>query len=207
MRKVAFRFTAIVVCLSAIAVGAPAAGTELQAASGGAMASPTLLSAPMVPEQLEAIFISACFDGAAKLNVDQASPMSLAELPPDLRRRFGQPVSGQVWRLSSEAPSYLYTFSFRPGRTTSPKVCGLATQSINIAPAIRFLGQRVNGPSLGSLHDEFTGAQWLDAERGYVAVATKTDSFTVLEVKQLSSEQQRRALKTVPTLAIAPPVP
>lgn len=148
--------------------------------------------------------MSACFGGAAKLDPLEQSPITLKDLPSNLRRRFGKPVSGSVWRLNSTTPTFLYTMNFTPNATTSPKVCGLATQSIRIGPAIQFLGAQVNGPSLTSLHEAFSGAQWLDADRGYVAAASKIDSFTVLEVKQLSKEQQRRALKIVPRLDIYP---
>lgn len=161
----------------------------------------------MLPDQLEAVFMSACFAGAVKLDAGQESPISLADLPSNLRRRFGNPQSGEVWRLNSSAPTYLYILNFRPDPRTSPKVCGLATESIKIEPAIRFLGERVNGPSLDSFHENFAGAEWLDAEHGYVAVASSAESFTLLEVKQLTREQQQRALKIVPRLAIAPPSP
>lgn len=83
---------------------------------------------------------------------------------------------------------------------TIPKVCGLVTQSIRIGAAIDFLGTYVNGPTLGGFHETFNGAEWLSAEGGYVAAASKAGSFTVLALKILSKEQQQRALKLVPTL-------
>ena len=168
------------------------------------LANPVASDTPPLPNQLEAVFISACFDGAVKLGADQETPITLADLPSSLRRRFGKPLSGSVWRLNSSTPTYLYTMNFAPDRTTSPKVCGIATQSIPLKPAIEFLGTRMNGPSLTPLHTVITGAEWLDAEHGYVAAATKIDEFTVLEVKQLTKEQQRGALKAIPSLKIYP---
>ncbi|HYX46019.1 MAG TPA: hypothetical protein VE820_04260 [Sphingomicrobium sp.] len=159
-----------------------------------------MAGAPLLPEQLQEIFMSACFDGAMSLPRGEETPVTLENLPPALRRRFGTPVSGNVWRLNATTPTYLFTMNFDPSPLTTPKVCGLLTQSLKIGPAMEFLGSRLNGPSISSFHQAFTGAEWLSAEGGYVALASRMDSFTVLELKILSKEQQQRALKLVPTL-------
>jgi hypothetical protein len=187
-------------CISAAAFGAQAPDEYSPSAPISSGAPADSLGTPLLPEQLEGIFLAACFDGAITLPAGEETPVTLEDLPRDLRRRFGTPVSGNVWRLNSTTPTYLFTMNFEPAPGTIPKVCGLITQSIKIGPAIQFLGSRVNGPSLDSFHESFTGAEWLSAEGGYVAVASKIDNFTVLALKILSKDQQRRALKLVPTL-------
>ena len=113
-------------------------------------------------------------------------------------------MSGSLWRLNSTTPTYLYMINYKLTPTSIPKVCGLATQSIGIEPAIQFLGARVEGPSLTSFHESFAAADWLNAEGGYDAAAYQVDRFTVLELKMLSKQQQQRALKLVPTLDQVP---
>jgi hypothetical protein len=195
VRRVPIAFTAAVGCFLTAIAGRPATA-QSSAARAGSIESGAP-SAQMPAQQLEAIFMSACFGGAVKLDPGQESAIALGDLPSNLRRRFGKPLSANLWRLNSSTPSYLYVITFRPEKTTSPKVCGLATQSIEIGPAIEFLGSQLNGPSLDSFHEGFTGAGWLDAKMGFVAVASKSDNFTVMEVKQLTSEQQQRALRVV----------
>ncbi len=172
-----------------------------------AFVSPQPAAAQVDPADLEEIFASACFQGEVKLAPGQESPTTLADLPSSLRRRFGKHLSESVWRLNSTTPTYLFIVNYKPSRTTSPKVCGLATQSLDINHEIKMLGARLNGPSLTQLHMTITGAEWLDAEHGYVAAATKADEYTVLEVKQLTREQQLGALKIIPSLGVLPPTP
>ena len=184
-------------------VGAATSLVGTQAVAAQPLSVPTGIASPgtpLLPEQLEKIFLSACFDGTMKLPAEEERPITIGELPPDLRRSFGTPLSGSVWRLNGTTPTYLYTMNYKAGPTSIPKVCGLATQSIEIGPAMEFLGARLDGPSLTSLHESYVGADWLNAQGGYDAAAYKIDRFTVLELKMLSKEQQRRALKLVPTL-------
>ena len=154
------------------------------------------------PDQLEAVFISACFGGSVKLGADQQSPIAFQDLPKELRRRFGPHTSGEVWRLNASTPTYLYIIYFTVTPTTSPKVCGLATQSLSLEPAIQFLGSRVNGPSLKPFREHFAAVEWLSAEGGYVATASRVRRFTVLEVKALSADERKRALEGVRALGI-----
>ena len=201
MRLVDSLLAAAFACMSTAAFGARA--SDAQSPSVQSVSAPQPVAStgmPLLPEQLQGIFLSACFNGSMRLSADEETPVTLEELPPGLRRRFGTPVSGNVWRLNSTTPTYLFTMNFNPSPTTIPKVCGLVTQSIKIKDAIEFLGAYVNGPSLGSFHESFNGAEWLSAEGGYVALASKIDQFTVLELKILSKEQQQRALKIVPGL-------
>ena len=196
MRLVCSLFAGAVAFLSTAALGAEA--TQQSApASGDTIVSNGM---PLLPDQLESIFLAACFNGSMRLSADEETPVTLDQLPPALRRRFGTPTGGNVWRLNSTTPTYLFTMNFNPSPTTIPKVCGLITQSIKIGDAIGFLGAYVKGPSLDSFHESFSGAEWLNAEGGYVALASKIDRFTVLELKILSKEQQQHALKVVPGL-------
>jgi hypothetical protein len=172
-----------------------------------AVVLPQPAAAQIDPGDLESIFNTACFQGEVTLAPGQETPITLADLPSSLRRRFGKHVSESVWQLNSTTPTYLFIVNYKPSRTTSPKVCGLATQSLDINHEIKVLGARLNGPSLTPLRMTITGAQWLDAERGYIAAATKADHYTVLEVKQLTREQQLAALKIIPSLGVLPAVP
>lgn len=200
MRLVCSLFAGVLACISTAALGAQAPAARSPSAPSNSNELVTSPGMPLLPEQLEGIFLSACFNGSMRLSADEETPVTLDELPPSLRRRFPTPVSGNVWRLNSTTPTYLFTMNFNPGSTTIPKVCGLVTQSIRIGDAIKFLGSYVNGPTLDSLHETFAGAEWLSAEGGYDALASKIDRFTVLELKILSKEQQQRALKVVPGL-------
>lgn len=200
MHIVCFLFAGALASISTAVVAAEAPNAQPPSAPPYGSDPVASVGMPLLPEQLEGVFLSACFNGSMRLSADEESPVTLGELPPSLRRRFGTPVSGNVWRLNSTTPTYLFTMNFDPSPRTTPKVCGLVTQSIKIGPAIEFLGAYVHGPSLTSFQEAFTGAEWLSAEGGYVAVATKIDRFTVLELKILSKEQQQRALKLVPGL-------
>jgi hypothetical protein len=154
------------------------------------------------PQQLEAVFVSACFNGSVTLGPAQQTPIAFQDLPKDLRRRFGPYASGEVWRLNASTPTYLYIIKFTVTPTTSPKVCGLATKSLNMEPAIEFLGNRVNGPSLKSFHERYSAVEWLDAPAGYIVAATQVRRFTVLEVKALSADERKRALEGVRALGV-----
>lgn len=199
-RLVCSLFAGALACIPTAALRAQ--GADAQPPSASAISNEPVASngIPLLPEQLEGIFLSACFNGSMRLSADEETPVTLDQLPPSLRHRFGTPVGGNVWRLNSTTPTYLFTMNFNPSPKTIPKVCGLITQSIKIADAIKFLGAYVNGPTLDSFHEPFIGAEWLSAEGGYVALASKIDRFTVLELKILSKEQQQRAIKIVPGL-------
>lgn len=192
MRFITMGCAAAVVCVSTAAIEARA---QAQVPAGGSAVFPS--DSVLSSDDLIRVFGSACLEGAAKFTPGEAAPVSLAELPPTLRQRFGAPLSGTVWRLNSTEPSYLYVLNYKPGRNISPTVCGIASAAIVLRPAMDFLGKRVNGPALGDLHSAVTGAEWLSPQEGYIAVATKAGDFTIMELKELTRKQQRQALRNV----------
>lgn len=160
------------------------------AAFGGAAAGPQI-----DPSDLPKIFADACLDGAVRLTPEQASEIQIKDAPPSLVKRFGTPISGHIWRLNSGGSSFLYIFEYRPGKRTSPKACGLASSDITLESAMELLRRRLRGVIPSDFHRPATAIAMVNAQDGYSAAATRVDHFTVLEIKQLTPQQQRRMLR------------
>lgn len=156
-----------------------------------------LLASAAVTEQsggLTGIFSAACLDGQVELSRGEAEPITMSALPRQLQRRFGTPVSGQIWRLNGAGRSYLYVLEYAAAKSSSPKVCGLASDSLSLGSATGLLGRRLNGVTNADLHQPVEGVDMIDAEDAYTGSAHRTGDFTFLEIKQMTQKQQLKAL-------------
>lgn len=148
-------------------------------------------------QNLPGVFEAACLDGQARLSSGDAVAIDFAALPSGLRKGLGHPASAKVWQLSSSGKSYLYVLGYTPGPGVSPKVCGLASDSMDLRTATEALGARVAG---GTERTTARSAQWVNAEDGYVATATTAAKFNVLQISWMSEEDKATAVPQVDQL-------
>jgi len=157
------------------------------------LAQPGLGPAGPFDRGLENLFLSACFDGSVKLTPSQAQPVQFDALPSALRRKFGSPSKAQVWKLQTAGNSYLYTFDYDK-RNMSPKVCGLASDSLQLRSAADAVAYRLKASR--DIEPQAVTTEWWRADQGYMALASRVRDYTVLQVNWLSDEQRKEALKT-----------
>lgn len=160
--------------------------------------SAVLPAADVGATDLPQLFVSACLDGQARLSPGSAEAITFDALPANLRLSLGSPQSSQVWRLTGPGHGYLYVLSYPEGRTTSPKVCGLASDEMNYGSAADMVEMRVTGavhPRVGQ------SVQWLSLDGGYNALATTAGDFKVLQIEWLSDEQRAQAVKQFQAVA------
>jgi|SRR5437870_9060592 len=143
------------------------------------------------PASLPGVFEATCLDGQARLS---ATPIDFRELPAALQRSLGRPASSKVWQLNAEGHSYLYILDYPQGPGLSPKICGLASDAMDLSTATKALGARVAG---GMERSGGRSAQWLNAKDGYVATATTAAQFNVLQISWLSADQKSEAVEQV----------
>jgi len=139
------------------------------------------------PSNLSGLFEAACLDGQLRLPAGDVSPISFDQLPPALRESLGQPASGKVWQLNASGHSYLYLLDY----TGSRKVCGLASDAMDMKSAADALEMRVTGSVSAN---RTRTAQWLNARDGYVATATTAAKFNVLQVSWMNDADRQAAL-------------
>jgi hypothetical protein len=147
------------------------------------LASAAQASAPAVQPDNLGVFQATCLDGQAKLHAGEVSPLSFDQLPTALRESLGRPASGKVWQLNSAGKSYLYMLDYNSAPGVSPKVCGLASDSIDLKTAAAMLEVRITG-NVG--RNRARSAQWLNATDGYVATATTASNLKVLQISWMS---------------------
>ena len=147
---------------------------------------------------LPGLFESTCLDGQAKLSAGDVTATSFDQLPSSLRESLGHPASGNVWRLNTAGNSYLYVLNYTAGPGISPKVCGLASDAMDLRTASNALGARV----AGGVERNTSGrsAQWLNARDGYVATATTAATLKVLQISWMSDEDKARAIEQIEQL-------
>ena len=161
---------------------------------GAAAVSPT---AQLQPNALPEIFQSACLDGEARLSPGLVEPVEFGSLPSELRRPLGFPSSSKVWRLNGPGRAFLYILEYQSQRTTSPRVCGLASDQMNYAAAADSVEMRVTG----AVHPRSTqSTEWLNVKAGYDALATTAGDFKVLQINWLSESAKRELLKAQPAI-------
>lgn len=146
---------------------------------------------------LPAVFEAACLDGQARLSAADVTPISFDSLPSALRKGLGRPASAKVWQLSSSGRSYLYILDYSAAPGVSPKICGLASDLMDLNMAAAALGARVAG---GVERNRLRSAQWLNAKDGYVATATSASQFNVLQISWMSDADRAAALAQVEQL-------
>lgn len=156
----------------------------------------SVASAPAQPSvhSLSDVFVAACLDGGVRLSAGQATAVRFDDLPSTLRERLGSPASGQVWQLTGPGRAYLYILNYQPQRAINPKICGLASDNMDLNAAADALDVRISG----SVHSgRLRATEWLMPRDGYTAVATTADKFNVVQVNWLNDEQRAEALNSL----------
>lgn len=162
--------------------------TLIAAALAGAASAP---GSTVSATNLTGVFEATCLDGQAKFRAGELSAISFDQLPAGLRDSLGRPSSGKVWQLNGGGQSYLYMLDYdvaRPG--VSPKVCGLASDAIDLKAAGDALEARITG---NVERNRPRSAQWLNARDGYVATATSAATLSVLQISWMSDADKADA--------------
>jgi hypothetical protein len=141
------------------------------------------------PNPIANLFLSACFDGSAKLDARDAQAASFQQLPSSLRSKLVEPDKAQVWKLRS-SETYLYILDYE-GADQNPQICGVASNRLAVSPAVDAMAQRI-GASVEERPREGAIEWWLP-EQGYMALASRLRGYTVLQVNQLSEAQRKEA--------------
>lgn len=150
------------------------------------------------PSTLPGLFEAACLDGQAKLSAGEVTQISFDQLPGNLQKQLGRPASGKVWQLNSGGHSYLYLLNYNDARGVSPRICGVASDSMDLTSAGNSLELRMTG-SVSSNRPR--SAQWLNARDGYVATATTADAFKVLQISWMSTADREATQAQAASLA------
>jgi hypothetical protein len=146
---------------------------------------------------LPGLFQATCLDGQARLGAGEVTPISVDQLPPALREGLGHPASGKVWQLNAVGHSYLYMLDYSAGPGISPKICGLASDSMDLRSASDAVEARVAG---GVSRNKPRSAQWLNARDGYIATVTSAANFNVLQISWMSDADHSAAMAQVEQL-------
>ena len=149
------------------------------ALSQGAVSQPT-------PQGL---FLKNCFAEKAGLAQGEGTPVAFESLPSGVRAKLGTPSKADVWQRGSEA--YFYKLNYA-GPNVSPEVCGVVSK----AP-FRSTGDAVARALNAStdMEDDAVTRQWWVVDNGFMALASKIQDFTVLQVNWLSPTQIAEARK------------
>ena len=154
----------------------------------------SLPAAALAPNELPQIFQAACLDGQAKLSPGSAAPVGFDALPRELQASLGTPASAQIWRLNGPGRAFLYLLQYEADTKNNPRICGLASDTMDYASAADAVEMRVTG----AVHPKtMRTTEWLNAQSGYSALATTTGDFKVLQVNWLSDAQRAEALKAL----------
>lgn len=159
-------------------------------ASAGVAPAAAELDSASLPE----VFVAACLDGEARLSASQAARRSFDQLPSNIREQLGRPSSGEVWQLSTPGRAYLYILDYEPGPQINPKICGLASDRMDLDAAADALEARI---AATVRPNRLRGTEWLRPEDGYVAIATTAAEFNVVQLKWLSEAQRADLLRDV----------
>jgi hypothetical protein len=159
-----------------------------------ALVSAAAAPLPVSTDQLPNLFITACLDGEVQPSAWSASPIEFSALPSSLRGQLGKPSEAQVWQVGGSVPGYLYSLKYTD-RRTSPRICGVAAESLAVRPAAAAVEARLYGRSVPR-NPVSNSTEWLNAEAGYRALATRKGKFTILQVNWLKDNQQPEATPT-----------
>ena len=153
----------------------------------GAAAAPV----PVTTDQLPNLFIAACLDGKADSSSWSASPVGFEALPSDVRGHLGRPDEARVWRVDGDSPAYLYSLTYSE-KGFSPRICGIASESLAIRPAAAAVETRLYGRPQAK-DRAIRSTEWLNDSAGYRALATRKGKFTVLQVNWLKGNTNSEA--------------
>lgn len=155
-------------------------------------------SVPTEVYDLSGLFQATCLDGQARLRANEVTAISFEQLPSGLRESLGQPTSGKVWRLNGSGRSYLYLLDYPAAPGNSSKICGLASDAMDLKTAGDALEMRVTG---SVSRDRMRSTQWLNPADGYVATATTAAAFGVLQISWMNDADRAAALVQTQSLA------
>ncbi len=160
------------------------------------VAALTLLSGTIATEtdtgDLPHVFIAACLDGQAKLSPADAHAVSFEALPDKLKRTLGHPASAQVWKLDGPGDEFLYIVDYSGQRSYNQRVCGAASNRLDLHAAADEIEKRVTG----DVYPKSSGlVQWTDPTGGYTTYVTKAGDFGVLQVNWFSDKVRRRVVE------------
>jgi hypothetical protein len=155
-------------------------------------------SAATEVSDLSGLFQATCLDGQARLRANEVTAISFEQLPSGLRESLGRPSSGKVWQLDTAGRSYLYLLDYPAAPGNSPKICGIASDAMDLKTAGDALEMRVTG---SISRDRMRSAQWLNPNDGYVAMATTAAAFNVLQISWMSDADRAAALAQTQSLA------
>ena len=141
--------------------------------------------------EMVGLFQNACLEGQAQLPAGEAVKTSFDQLPTVLRERLTRPVTGNVWRLGGDRPAYLYILDYSADPNVGRKICGVASETIDLQAASEAVERRVAGSVLPRNADE--NSQWIQLKDGYMATATHAGDLKVLQVNWLSPREVREA--------------
>ena len=96
-----------------------------------------------------------------------------------------------MWRLNHAGDAYLYTLNYEGGQNANPRVCGVASDAMNIAAARKVVSLRLTGRADGN---ELAN-EWLGPKAGYRAVVPNVGQFKVAQVNWLSDKQRAAMIK------------
>lgn len=147
---------------------------------------------------LPGVFEATCLDGQARLSASDVSQITFDQLPPALQQSLGRPASGNIWKLNTSGQAYLYVLDYGNQPGVSPKVCGLASDTMDFRSASDTLEMRVAG---SVDRNKAQSAQWLNPKDGYVATATSAAQFKVLQISWLNDADRAAATQQVEGLA------
>lgn len=141
------------------------------------------------PSPLADLFVSACFEGSARLSAYDAQAITFDQLPKPLRAKLDWPDSSKVWKLRS-SDTYLYILNYER-KDENPQICGIASDRLGVNSGVNAMAQRIGATVEGNPRKG--AVQWWRPEQGYMAVASRLQNYTVLQVNQLSEAQRKDA--------------
>jgi hypothetical protein len=141
---------------------------------------------------LPEIFVATCLDGQARVAASDVTKIGFDNLPSKLRRQLGRPTTGDVWRLNTSGHAFLYVLTYAPQAGVNPKICGLASDEMNLSAAADLLDLRLAGSVYPT---RLRATQWMRPEDGYVATATTAGKYSVAQINWLSDEDRKAAIE------------
>ena len=146
--------------------------------------------APLVGN-LPQIFVATCLDGQARMTTSDVTKIGFDDLPSRLRRHLGRPATSDVWRLNTSGNAFLYVLTCVPDPGVNPKICGLASDQMNLRAAADLLDFRLAGSVYAA---KLRATQWMRPEDGYVATATTAGKYNVAQINWLSDRDRKAAI-------------
>ena len=156
--------------------------------------------APLALEQARIVdvFIAACLRGEAKLKPEQSISVTLEHLPKQLRREY-RPAGGTFVKLAGSASSFLYWFDQSPHPRRFARVCGIASQIVDIGFAWRRISLEIDRVSYEGPAAEHVGnptqLMFERPEHGYtLSYASGVGGYSVVQIGWMTEQQRESSL-------------